>query len=60
MPWAFLAELHVSGEPAGKLAESLLGVEEEEGTRKGMMRLSVQRHDGYCMQINQYLTLHYK
>ena len=28
-PCAFLAELYVSGEPAGKSAESLLGVEEK-------------------------------
>ena len=25
MQWAFLAEIYVSGEPAGKSAESLLG-----------------------------------
>ena len=30
MRWAFLAELYVSGEPAGKSAESLLG-----GRREG-------------------------
>ena len=35
MRWAFLAELYVSGEPARKSAESLLGAE-----KKGSMKIS--------------------
>ena len=46
----FLAEFYVSGEPVGRLAESLLGVEEK-GKRKGKRkRFLMQRHD----------ALHYK